>query len=133
MFDEVAAELAVPDVQGLGLCAPGVGCELNAEAVGKLGLEGVPEREGANELGLRLVPRLGYSGETLVEVVQPFVLCDTGMFAVTKETVNKFLCEGTYLKDIVALAGKCNYDGLGVASSTSRCCGASGDCHVVGV
>ncbi len=53
MVDEVAAELAVPDVQGLGLCAPGVGCELNAKAVGKLGLEGVPVGKGADELGIR--------------------------------------------------------------------------------
>ncbi len=104
--NEVAAELAVPDVQGLGLCAPGVGCELNSEAVSKLGLEGIPVGEGANKLGLRPVPLFGYSGETLVQVVQPLILDDTGMLAVTNETVNDFLCERTFLKDIVALAGK---------------------------
>lgn len=79
MVDEVVAELAVPDVQGLSLCAPGVGCDLNAEAVGKRGLKGVPVGEIANKLGLRL----GHSGEILVEIVEPLVLCDTSMLAVS--------------------------------------------------
>ncbi len=81
--DEVAAELAIHDVQGLGLCAPGIGHEPNAEAVGKLGLEGIPGGETANKHGLRLVPLLGHSGETLIEVVEPLVLCDMSMLAVT--------------------------------------------------
>ncbi len=57
--DETAAELAVPAVQGLGLSAPGVGCELN---VGELGLKDVPGGEIAHEFGLRPVPLLGHSG-----------------------------------------------------------------------
>ena len=114
--DEVAAEFAVPDVQGLVLGAPGVRCERNAEAVGKLVLKGVPVGEGANKLGLRLVPLLCHSGETLVEVVQPHILCDMGMLAVTNETVDKFLYEGTYLEDIFAFAVECGYDGLGAPS-----------------
>ena len=47
---------------GFGLCAPGVGCELDAEAVGKFSLEGVPVGEVAHELGLHPVPILGHSG-----------------------------------------------------------------------
>ena len=70
--DKIAAELAIPDVQGLGLYAPGVGCELNADAVGKLGLEGGPVGDLADKLGLRPVPLLGHSGETLVEVFLAF-------------------------------------------------------------
>ncbi len=54
--DEIVTEVAVPDVQCLGLCAPGVWCELIVKAVGKLGLEDSPVREGAHELGFRPVP-----------------------------------------------------------------------------
>ncbi len=44
------------------------------------------------------------------------------MLAVTEDTVNKLLCEGINLEDITALASKCWYDGLGLASSTTCCC-----------
>ncbi len=74
---EVAAELAVPDVQGFGPCAPGVGCKLNAKAVGEFCLKGVPVGEIAHELGLHPVPLLGHSGETLVEVLEPLVMCSS--------------------------------------------------------
>ncbi len=128
--DEVAAELAFPDVQGFGLRPPGVGCELDAEAVGELLLEGVPVGEIAHELGLRPVPLLGHSGETLVEILEPPVTCDTSMLAVSEETVNKFLCEGTYLEDIVALSGESGYDGLRTAGSPACGGGGSRVCHV---
>ena len=49
LVTELAAELVVPDVQGLGLCASCVGCELNAKVVGKHGLEGVPISEIAQQ------------------------------------------------------------------------------------
>ncbi len=39
---EVAAELAVPEVQGLGLRDSGIGHELNAKSVGKLLLKSIP-------------------------------------------------------------------------------------------
>ncbi len=108
--DEVVGELAVPDVQGL-----------KSVLVGEI----------ANKLGLCTVPLRGHSRETLVEVVEPLVLCDTSMLAVSKETVNEFLCKDTYIKDIVALADKYGYDGFDTASSTTSCCGASWVCHIV--
>ena len=131
MVDEVVAELAVPDVQGLGLCTPGIGCELNAEAVGKFGLKGVQVGEVAHKFGLHPVPLFGHSGERLVEVVEPLVLCDTSMLAVSEETVYEFLCKGIYLEDVVALAGECGYDELGAAGSTTLCCGTSWIRHIV--
>ncbi len=110
-----------------------VGCEPNADAVGKLGLEGGPAGDLADELGLCPVPLLGHSSETLVEVFEPSPPRNMSMLAVTKETVDEFLCEGTFLKDIVALAGECWFNGLGVASSTTNCCFASWVRHVVRV
>ncbi len=131
--DEVTADIAVPDMKGLGLGAPGFWNELNAETVGKLGLEGVAVGEVANKLGFHPVPIHGNSGETLVKVLKSPLMCDTSMFAVTDETVDKFLCEDTCLEDIAALAGKCWYDGLGAASSTTCCFCASWVRHVVGM
>ena len=70
---------------------PGVGCELNAKAVGKFGLEDLPVSEIAHDLGLCPVPLLGHSCETLVEVAEPLALCDMSMLTVSKEGVNEFL------------------------------------------
>ncbi len=109
--------------------APVVGCELNAKEVCKLLPKGIPVRERSEEPGLRPVPLLGDSGETLVEVVKPLVLCDTSMLAVTEETVNKFLYEDTYLEDIAALTGKHRQNGFGAASTTTGC--ATWVCHVI--
>ncbi len=101
--DIVAPELVVSDVQGLCLHASGIGSRVNAELVGKLLLKSVPVGELADDFGLRLVPLLRQSGETLVKVVDPLVLCNVSLLVIADETVNNFLSEGNF-KDIVVLS-----------------------------